>query len=302
MNNTRAAEVSTHAKLPESIEASPPVMKPTDFRHFVSGAFRRDHAVVNSVTLVVVLLIAAGSAGCADDPVRPTAEGPTLTGDITVFAAASLTEAFTELGERFEADHPGTRVDFNFGASSALVQQLIQGAPADVFASADQATMDQLVAADLAASTPVTFARNALTILVEDGNPEGIEGLADLAAPDLAVVLCAPQVPCGKYAAQVLAAAGISVTPRSLEENVKGVVTKVTIGEADAGIVYVTDAIAAGDETDRVDVPADQNAVATYPISSLAAAPNAEVADAFVDLVTGTEGRSALEDFGFTTP
>src|SRR6478735_6999679 len=199
MNNTRAAEVSTHAKLPESIEASPPVMKPTDFRHFVSGRCRRSHAVVNSVTsrrrvvaLVLAIAVATLLAACGDGPsgrrsgADPEA-APELHGEITVFAAASLTEAFTEVGERFEADHPGTTVQFNFGASSALAQQLIQGAPADVFASADETTMDQLTAADLEATPPVAFARNALTILVEDGNPDDVEGLDDLAAPDLAV-------------------------------------------------------------------------------------------------------------------
>jgi molybdate transport system substrate-binding protein len=264
-------------------------------------SFRRLAAVL------ACTLLAVGLVACGDDPVT-TADLPTtnaagaLHGEIDVFAAASLTEAFGDLGERFEAAHPGTKVNLNFGASSALAEQVVQGAPADVFASADEANMDKVDAAGLTSGSPQVFAENALTILVATGNPKDVKQLDDLASPDLAVVLCAAEVPCGRYAEQILGQAEVAVTPRSLEENVKGVVTKVTTGEADAGIVYVTDAKAAGDEADRVAIPEDQNAVATYPISTLTSAPNPAVAKAFVGLVTGGEGRAVLSSYGFTLP
>ena len=197
-----------------------------------------------------------------------------MDGDITVFAAASLTEAFTEVGEAFTAANPDASATFSFDASSALVQQIIEGAPADVFASADTANMAKLTDAGLNGGEPEIFATNLLTIIVAPDNPLDITGVADLANPDLKVVICAPEVPCGNYADQILTAAAVTLTPVSLEQNVRGVVTKVTAGEADAGIVYVTDVTAAGDAADMVEIPADINVVAEYPIASVAASQN----------------------------
>ena len=225
-----------------------------------------------------------------------------MEGDITVFAAASLTEAFTEVGEAFTAANPDATATFSFDASSALVQQIIEGAPADVFASADTANMAKLTDAGLNGSEPEIFATNLLTIIVAPDNPLGITGVADLANPDVKVVICAPEVPCGNYANQILTAAAVTVTPVSLEQNVRGVVTKVTAGEADAGIVYVTDVTAAGDAADMVEIPADINVVAEYPIASVAASQNPEVDQAFIDFLTGPDGQAILADYGFGAP
>ena len=227
---------------------------------------------------------------------RPTAS---VEGDITVFAAASLTEAFTEVGEAFTAANPDATATFSFDASSALVQQITEGAPADVFASADTANMDKLTDAGLNGSDPVIFATNLLTIIVAPGNPLGIAGVADLTNTDIKTVICAPEVPCGNYANQIFTAAGVAVTPVSLEQNVRGVVTKVTAGEADAGIVYVTDVTAAGDAADMVEIPEDINVVAEYPIASVAASQNQEVDQAFIDFLTGPDGQAILAEYGF---
>ena len=225
-----------------------------------------------------------------------------VSGDITVFAAASLTDAFNEIGSAFTAANPDAKVTFSFDASSALVQQISQGAPADVFASADTSNMDKLTTAGLNGSAPVVFATNLLAIIVPKGNPAGITGVADLAKPDVKVVVCAPEVPCGKYATQVFDAAKITVTPVSQEQNVKGVVTKVTSGEADAGIVYITDVMAAGDKAEAVTIPNDINVVAKYPIASVKASTHADVDQAFIDFVLGPDGQQILAKFGFMAP
>jgi molybdate transport system substrate-binding protein len=219
--------------------------------------------------------------------------------ELTVFAAASLTAAFTELGERYSAANGGAEVTFNFAGSQALATQIRQGAPADVFASADLPNMDKVE--DLV-GTPRGFASNRLAIVVERGNPRGVTGLDDLADPDLKVVLAAEEVPAGEYAKQVLDRAGVGVTPVSREDNVKAVVTKVSLGEADAGIVYVTDVTAGGDRVEGVDLSADQNVTATYPIASVKASKAPERAQAFVDLVRSAEGQQVLEDHGFLPP
>ena len=220
-------------------------------------------------------------------------------GNVTVFAAASLTAAFTELGDAFTAANPDVEVTFNFAGSSDLVAQISDGAPVDVFASADLANMSKLADAGLAAGEPATFATNTAEIVVEPGNPLGIAGVADLADSDLIVVLCAPEVPCGAYAERVVANAGITVTPSSYEENVKAVVTKVTLGEADAGIVYRTDVIAAGDAAQGVPIPDDINVVAEYPIALVSDAPNAAGAQAFIDFVLGPAGQGIVAAYGF---
>jgi molybdate transport system substrate-binding protein len=231
-----------------------------------------------------------------------TSAVPAVTGAVTVFAASSLTASFTEIAAAFETAHPDARVTLNFGASSELVSQIGQGAPADVFASADEANMTKITAAGENAADPVVFATNSLAIIVEAGNPKQITGVADLADPDLIVVNCDPAVPIGTYSAQVLANAGVTVTPKSLEQNVKGIVTKVTAGEADAGIVYTTDVTAAGDKASGVAIPADINVIATYPIVALKAAPNGAAAAAFTEFVAGAQGQRILASYGFAAP
>ena len=236
------------------------------------------------------------AAGCGDDG------DSSSTGAITVFATASLTDAFTEMGEAFEAANPGSRVTLNFAGSSALAAQIIEGAPADVFASADVASMTRLSDADSTASEPVVFTTNLAQIIVGRGNPEGITGVADLADPDLIVISCAPEVPCGRYAQQILDNAGVAVTFRSLEENVRAVVSKVTLGEADAGIVYVTDVISAGDRAVGVDIPADINVVAEYPVAVTTESTNPDGAQRFIDFVLSDEGQAVLTSYGFVAP
>jgi molybdate transport system substrate-binding protein len=225
-----------------------------------------------------------------------------LSGSITVFAAASLTDSFQQIGRAFTNSHPNAKVTFSFDASSALAQQIARGAPADVFASADTTSMGKLTKAALTGSDPVIFAKNSLAIIVPKGTPPAVATLADLGKPGLKVVLCAEEVPCGKYARQVLADAGVRVTPASLEQNVKGVVTKVTAGEADAGIVYVTDAQAAAGRADIVAIPADQNAVAAYPIARTRSSRQAGIDAAFIAFVLGPEGQGILKQSGFQAP
>lgn len=231
---------------------------------------------------------------------RPTDDSSST--EIVVFAASSLTDAFTAIGDAFNAEYPDLHVTFNFAGSGDLVTQITQGAPADVFASADDSNMTKLLDAGENGGDPVVVAKNTFQIIVEPGNPKGIVDLADLADPDLIVVLCADTVPCGKGAATILAKAGVSVTAKSLEEKVKGVVTKVTAGEADAGIVFVTDVLAAGGAAAGVDIPAEVNVVSNYPIVVTKAAPNATAAQAFIDFVASGEGQAILASFGFLAP
>jgi molybdate transport system substrate-binding protein len=248
-----------------------------------------------TAALVAVLVTAScGSDGGAGDGTAPA--------DVTVFAAASLTAAFTELGDAFTAANPGADVTFSFAGSSELVAQLREGAPADVFASADLANMALLTGADLVDGEVEVFATNVAEIIVEAGNPRGIMDIADLADDDLVVVQCAPEVPCGAYAEQVLANAGVAVTPSSLEQNVKAVATKVLLGEADAGIVYRTDVLAAGDDADGVTIPDDVNVVAEYPIALLLDAPDAPGGRSFIDFVLSATGQQVLADNGFGPP
>jgi molybdate transport system substrate-binding protein len=221
---------------------------------------------------------------------------------LTVYAAASLTSTFTELAERFEADNPGVTVALSFAGSSDLVAQVISGAPADVLASADLATMDQLTAEDLQGSEPEVFATNTLQIAVPPDNPGEVSGLADLAEEDLAVVVCAPEVPCGAAAVALAGEAGTTLAPDSEEQSVADVLGKVRAGEADAGLVYVTDVVAAASDVLGIDVPEAAAVVNDYPVATVAGSDEAELAQAFVDLVLGEEGRQVLADAGFGTP
>jgi molybdate transport system substrate-binding protein len=261
-------------------------------------------AAVSQVSRTVVTALAAmalGGAACGDDDdtSSTTASGSDVSGGITVFAATSLTESFTEIGEAFTAANPDADAEFSFDASSALVQQIIEGAPADVYASADTANMDKLTEADLEGSEPEIFATNLLAIMVEPGNPLGITGVEDLADPAVKVAICAEEVPCGTYARQVFDAAGVDVTPVTQEQNVRGVATKVTAGEVDAGIVYVTDVIAAGDAAEIVEIPDDINVVARYPAATVAESAQPDVAAAFVDFLLGAEAQAILGEHGF---
>jgi molybdate transport system substrate-binding protein len=248
------------------------------------------------VWLLIVGANVVGAGACGEDPSDSDASS------ITVFAAASLTGAFTEIGEAFSATNPDVDVVFSFAASSELVAQIDEGAPADVFASADLENMTKLTEADGVAGPPEVFATNVSAIIVAAGNPLGIEAIADLGEPDLVVVICASEVPCGRYAAEIFANAGVAVTPDSFEQNVKAVVTKVTLGEADAGIAYATDVIAAGGEADGVEIPADINVVADYPIAVPNGGPNPDGGQAFVEFVLSEAGQSILASYGFSAP
>ncbi len=219
-----------------------------------------------------------------------------------MFAAASLTSTFTELGRTFEAGHPGVDVTFSFAGSSDLVTQLQAGAPADVFAAADTTNMAKATGDDLVAGEPVVFASNTLTIAVPPGNPARVRSFADLARPGTTVVVCAPQVPCGAATEKVETAAGVSLEPVSEESSVTDVLNKVVSGEADAGVVYLTDAKGSGGKVTAVDFPEAQQAVNSYPIATLAASRQPDLARQFVDLVTGPQGRQVLGAAGFGAP
>ncbi|MET8833842.1 molybdate ABC transporter substrate-binding protein [Micromonospora sp. NPDC004540] len=222
-------------------------------------------------------------------------------GTVTVFAAASLTETFTKLGKDFEAAHPGTRVVFNFAGSSALATQITQGAPADVFAAASPATMKTVTDAGDAAGTPAVLVRNQLVVAVPEGNPDRVASLADLARPGLKVALCAEQVPCGAAAKSALAAAGVRLTPATLEQDVKGALAKVKLGEADAALVYRTDVRGAAGLA-AVEFPESARAVNDYPIVVLTHAGNPAGARAFVDHVRSDAGLAVLTAAGFQAP
>ena len=247
-----------------------------------------------AAALVLFLAAACGNAGGGSAPAR----AGTVRGSITVLAAASLLEPFTDLGRRFEDLHPQASVRFSFDASSTLARQVEAGAPADVLATADEASMAPVAEAGLV-SPPAVFARNRLAILVAAGNPLGVGGVADLDRSNLDLVVCAPEVPCGRLAGEVLRRAGVAARPRSFEPNVKGVVSKVTLGEADAGIVYASDVRAAGDQAEGIEIPPAHNVVATCPVAVVRAAPNPGAAARFVELVRSEEGRRVLAAAGF---
>lgn len=244
-------------------------------------------------------MAAALLAACSNPAEAPaTSSAPALTGGLTVFAAASLTDAFTDAKAVIEGEHRGLSITYNFAGSQVLVQQITEGAPADLVATADAASMDKLVAADLV-EQPVVFARNALAIAVAPGNPKGIDGLADLADPDLVVVLADPSVPVGAYAAASLQHAGVEVQPRSLELDVKAALAKVTAGEADAAIVYATDVRAAGSRASSVAIPDADNQVVAYPIAVVRDSEHRRAARDLRRELTDGPGQRALRAHGF---
>jgi molybdate transport system substrate-binding protein len=257
------------------------------------------------VLALVLVLGLAGLVGCGDDGTEE-ASGSTaaaaagVEGEITVAAAASLTEAFTAVGEAFGEADPGAEVTFTFDSSSTVATQVEEGAPIDVVATADTATMGRLADGDLVDGEPSAFAGNELVIVTRPGNPEGITGLADLA--DVGTIsLCGEEVPCGAYAAEALGAAGVEVPESSVTrgQDVKATLTAVTEGDAAAGIVYATDAAAAGDAVEVVDVPDEVDVVAEYPIAVVADTDDADLAEAFVAFVLGEQGQAILVEHGF---
>jgi molybdate transport system substrate-binding protein len=265
---------------------------------------RRTARAVATVLLLVSTgsVTACGGGSSASGDTASGSSGASKQTKLTVFAAASLTSTFTELGRTFEEAHKGVTVSFSFGGSSDLVAQIQQGAPADVFASADTKNMDKAVSAQAVEGRPVSFASNTLEIAVPPDDPAGVRSLRDLAKPATTVVLCAPEVPCGAAALKVEAAAKVRIKPVSEEQSVTDVLTKVESGEADAGLVYVTDVRAAGAKVRGVTFPESSDAVNTYPIAALATSRHPVLAKEFVDLVTGAEGRSVLAHAGFAKP
>jgi molybdate transport system substrate-binding protein len=268
---------------------------------------------------VVAMAAVLALAGCTDSAATSTdaaSSSPTeksgsseITGTLTVFGAASLTDVFTELGDQLMADHPGLDVQFNFAGSSALATQITQGAPADVFASADEVQMAKVADADLA-DDPEVFATNPLMLVVPPDNPQGIAlpggggipSLTEILDHDVTMAVCAPEVPCGAAAAKVLDAAGMSAYPDTYEDDVRAVLTKVELGEVDAGLVYVSDVHAAGDKILAFGFSESSQAINRYPISVLADSPNPAAARAFVDLVLSDDGQQIFRGAGFLEP
>lgn len=267
-------------------------------------------AALGLVAALALTLVACGSDG--DSDVAESGDASTTTTatasdaqTVTVFAASSLTDAFTEIGEGFEAANPGTTVEFSFGSSSDLVDSITSGealGTADVFASADQENMDELVDADDNADDPQVFARNQAEIAVPAGNPGDVTGLEDFENEDLFLGVCAPDAPCGAYAQQIFDNAGVTPSIDTEEAKVTDVVAKVASGDLDAGIVYVTDVIANDDDVDGVEIPAEFNVDAVYPIATVAEGPTPDGATAFVAHVRSDEGQQVLADFGFLPP
>lgn len=252
-------------------------------------------------------LLATGGCAAADespgaDPSGPAGAGSAPTGPVTVLAAASLTESFTKLETLYEQRNPSSEVTMSFGGSSGLAQQVLSGAPADVFAAASPVTMQTVTDAGAAAGPPVTFARNQLVITVPEGNPQRLTTLAALAGSGVKVALCAEQVPCGAAARQALAAAGVRLTPVTQEQDVKAALAKVKLGEVDAALVYRTDAKATAAEVDAVEFPESAGAVNDYPIVALKDAPNPAGAAAFLAFVRTPEAQQVLTDAGFQQP
>jgi molybdate transport system substrate-binding protein len=266
----------------------------------LSGRWIRATAAGLAAAAAVAMAACGGASGAGG----PQAGGSpkAATGGVTVFAAASLTESFTRIGKDFEADNPGTTVTFNFAGSSALAAQINQGAPADVFAAASPATMKTVTEAGNAAGDPVTFVKNQLVIAVPKGNPKAIAGLADLSGSGVKVAVCAEQVPCGAAAKKAVDAAGVTLTPVTLEQDVKAALAKVKLGEVDAALVYRTDARSAAADIDAIEFPESAGAINDYPLVVLKDAPNRSAAEAFVAYVRSAKARAVLTSAGFQAP
>ncbi|MFI6124922.1 molybdate ABC transporter substrate-binding protein [Streptomyces sp. NPDC051064] len=257
---------------------------------------RRTAAAILTAALLVPLA-ACGSDDEKDSGDKSASGAPQA--DLTVLAASSLTDVFKTAGAAYEKKHPGTEVTFSFAGSQELAAQVKQGAPADALVTADTRTMDGLKSDT---GSPAVIAKNRLVIATGKGNPEKVEALKDLADPELKVVLAAPEVPVGRYSRQILDAQKIDVKPVSQEPNVRAVLSKVELGEADAGLVYRTDAAAATGKIDAVDIPDAQNAVASYPAATLKTSGNSEAATAFVAWLSTPEAQKILADAGFQKP
>jgi molybdate transport system substrate-binding protein len=251
------------------------------------------------------LLASALVAGCGGGG-APQSGGPSgspaSAATLTVSAAASLTDVFNQLGKTFESQNPGSSIRFNYGGSSDLAQQIVNGAPADVFAAANTSTMTTVDKAGLIAGRPEVFVTNVLQIAVAPGDPKGIHTFADLSKPDLKVVVCAPQVPCGSATGQVEKATGVALKPVSQEADVRSALSKVSTGDADAALVYVTDVKSSKGKVDGVDFPEASKALNQYPIAVLKNAPRPDLAAKFVALVRGPDGQQVLKNAGFGTP
>jgi molybdate transport system substrate-binding protein len=269
----------------------------------------RRYALITAALAVIAVAGCSTSSSSSSSPASaanssssPAAGSPaSATGTITVFAASSLKETFTELGKQFEAAHPGDTVKFSFGASSTLATQITDGAPADVFASAAPKNMHTVVTAG-DASNPQDFAKNTAEVAVPPSNPANVTSVTDLAKPSVKVALCEPKVPCGVVAAGVFKNAGITVKPVTLQPDVKSVLTQVELGNVDAGMVYVTDVKAAGSKVKGVTIPANVNASTMYPIATVSSSKEMSVAQAFVAYVLSPSGQAVLSAAGFEKP
>jgi molybdate transport system substrate-binding protein len=262
---------------------------------------RRFTVIAAGLAAVVVAGCSSSGSSSPSSASSPASASAASTGTITVFAAASLTGTFTQLGKQFEAAHPGDTVKFSFGPSSGLATQITSGAPADVFASAAPANMQDVVSAG-DASNPQTFAKNKMEVAVPPNNPANVTSVNDLAKKSVKVALCQPQVPCGVVAAEVFKNAGITVKPVTLEVDVKSVLTQVELGNVDAGMVYVTDAMAAGTKVKGVTIPANDNASTLYPIATISNSKHKSEAQAFVTYVLSPAGQQVLAAAGFEKP
>ena len=256
-----------------------------------------------AVVLAGFVALFAAACGSSSDGTEtsPSASGTGLSGDVTVSAASSLTDVFTQLGDQFMADNPDVKITFNFASSSELAEQIVQGAPVDVFASASDSTMQTVVDAG-DASDPTTFASNSLEIATPPSNPANVGSLSDLADPDVSVAVCTPDAPCGVATQALFDDNGLDVTPVTQEPDVRSVLTKVTTDEVDAGVVYVTDVQAAGGDVNGVPIPAAKNVSTSYDIATLSRSTNRSAADAFVAFVLSPTGQHALEQTGFARP
>jgi len=243
----------------------------------------------------------SSTLSASSSPAAAASSSAATTGTITVFAAASLTGTFTELGKQFKAAHQGDTVKFSFGASSTLATQITDGAPADVFASAAPKNMETVVSAG-DASNPQNFAKNTAEVAVPPSNPANVTSVNDLAKSSVKVALCQPQVPCGVVAAEVFKNVGITVKPVTLQPDVKSVLTQVELGNVDAGVVYVTDVKAADSKVKGVTIPAGQNASTLYPIATISSSKEMSIAQAFVAYVLSPAGQQVLAAAGFEKP